>query len=145
MTKIPRANCTNNNYCSLMVKQKLSYFVMKKDKIRNEHVRGSVKVPPVRRPYGHRIMLDVPVPGKRRIGRLTTKWKDSCKRDIESVGLVKRGARPSTTSDGNVQGSILPHRDSNLLLCVTCRNEKRAYSTHKHIHIRRATIFTHYV
>ena len=50
VTKTPRANCTNNNYCSLMMKQKLSYFVTKKDKIRNEDVRGSVKVASVRKP-----------------------------------------------------------------------------------------------
>ena len=57
--------------------------VTKKDKIRNEHVRGSVKVAPVTKEitekrlkwYGHvkrrsegqvlRRMLDAPVPGKR--------------------------------------------------------------------------------
>ena len=32
-------------------------------------------------------MLDAPVPGKRRRGRQTTRWKDSCKGDRESVGL----------------------------------------------------------
>ena len=32
-------------------------------------------------------MLDVPVPGKGRRGRQTTRWKDSCKRDMERVGL----------------------------------------------------------
>ena len=32
-------------------------------------------------------MLDAPVQGKRRRGRQTTRWKDSCKRDMESVGL----------------------------------------------------------
>ena len=79
--------------------------VTKKDKIRNEHVRGSVKVASLtkkiaerrlkryehvkRREEGHvlRRMLDAPVPGKRRRGRQTTRWKDSCKRDRESVGL----------------------------------------------------------
>ena len=67
--------------------------VAKKDKIRNEHVRGSVKVAPVttkitekrlkwyrhvkRRDEGHviRRMLDAPVPGKMR-GRQKTRWKD---------------------------------------------------------------------
>ena len=62
--------------------------VRKKDKIRNEHVRGSVKVAPEsqrkgyvnwyghvrRRDEGHvqvyvKIMLCAPVPGKRRRGR----------------------------------------------------------------------------
>ena len=47
--------------------------------------------------YGHvrsreeehvlRRMLDTPVPGKRRRGRPNTRWKDSCKRDMENVGL----------------------------------------------------------
>ena len=64
----------------------------KKDKIRNEHVRGSVKVEPVttkmtekrlkwyghvkRREEGHviRRMLDAPVQGKRRRGRQTARW-----------------------------------------------------------------------
>ena len=32
-------------------------------------------------------MLDAPVPGKRREGILKTRWKDSCKRDMESAGL----------------------------------------------------------
>ena len=65
--------------------------VTTKDKMRNKHVRGSVKVAPVikkitekrlkwcghvkRREEGHvlRRMLDAPVPGKRRRGRQTTK------------------------------------------------------------------------
>ena len=38
---------------------------------------------------GHvlRRMVDVPVPGKRRRGRRETRYKDSCQRDVESVGL----------------------------------------------------------
>ena len=32
-------------------------------------------------------MLDVPVPGKRWRGRPKTRWKDSCKRDMESMAL----------------------------------------------------------
>ena len=42
-----------------------------------------------RRDEGHmlRRMLDAPVPGKRARGRHNTRWKDSCKRDMESVGL----------------------------------------------------------
>ena len=32
-------------------------------------------------------MSDAPVPGKRRRGRQKTRWKDSCKRDMESMGL----------------------------------------------------------
>ena len=79
-------------------------------KIRNEHVRGSVKVAPVTTKitekrltwydgHGHvglqrraesqvlRRMLDARVPGKRRRGRQKTMWKDLCKRHTESVGL----------------------------------------------------------
>ena len=47
--------------------------------------------------YGHvkgrdewrilRRMLDTPVPGKRRRGRQKLRWKDSCKRGMESVRL----------------------------------------------------------
>ena len=75
--------------------------VTEKDKIRNEHVRGSVKVPVAQvrknmtekrlKVYGHvkrrdeghvlRRMLDAPVPRKRRRGRKKTSWKDLCKRD----------------------------------------------------------------
>ena len=42
-----------------------------------------------RREEGHVLsrMLDAPVAGKRWRGRQTTRWKDSCKRDMESVGL----------------------------------------------------------
>ena len=67
-------------------------------------VRGSMKVAPVIKKitetrlkwYGHftrrdegnvlRRMVDAPGPGKRRRGRQKTRWKDSCKRDKESVG-----------------------------------------------------------
>ena len=55
--------------------------VTKKDKIRNEHVRGSVKV--------------APVPGNRRRGRQKTRWKDLCKIYVECVGL---GALQSKTN-----------------------------------------------
>ena len=66
--------------------------------IRNEHVRGSVA--PVtkkitdKRLKGHvlRRMLDAPVPGKIRKGCQKTRWKDSCKRDKESVGLKEEDA-----------------------------------------------------
>ena len=84
--------------------------VTKKDKIRNKHVRGSVKVAPVTKNitekrlkwYGHdkrreerhvlRRMLDAPVSGKKRRGRQKTRWKDSCKGDMEKFG-VKGGGR----------------------------------------------------
>ena len=74
------------------------YGVTKKDDIRKEHERGSVKVAPVtkkitekrlkwyghikRRDEGHVLgrMTDSQLPGKRRKGRQKTRWKDSCKR-----------------------------------------------------------------
>ena len=34
-----------------------------------------------------RRMIDAPLPGKRRRGRHKTRWKDSCKIDMESGGL----------------------------------------------------------
>ena len=37
-----------------------------------------------------RTILDAPEPGKGRRVRQKTKWKDSCKRDMESVGLNVR-------------------------------------------------------
>ena len=42
-----------------------------------------------RREEGHilRRMVDAPVPGKRQRGRQTTRWKDSCKSNMGSVGL----------------------------------------------------------
>ena len=73
-----------------------------KHKIRNEHLRGSVKVAPVTQKIteerlkwnGHvkrrdeaKIILDAPVPGKRRSWRQNTRWKDSCKIYMESVRL----------------------------------------------------------
>ena len=66
-------------------------------RIRNEHVRGSVKVAPVtkkitekrlkwyglvkRKDEGRvlRRILYAPVPGKRRRGRQKPRWKNSCK------------------------------------------------------------------
>ena len=41
-----------------------------------------------RREEGHvlRRMLDAPVPGKRRRGRQTARWKDSCKRAMKVWG-----------------------------------------------------------
>ena len=51
-----------------------------------------------RREEGHvlRRMLDAPVQGKRQRGRQKTRWKDSCKRDMESVGLKDKDALDRT-------------------------------------------------
>ena len=78
--------------------------VTKKDKIRNEHVRRTVKVAPVTKKITEKMlkwyrhvnsgderqvirMLNGQVPGQRRRGRQKTRRKDSCKRNIESMGL----------------------------------------------------------
>ena len=70
------------------------YARISKTKIRNEHVRGSVKASPVveekrRKWNGHvkmlregdvlRRMLDTPVPGKKRRGRQKTRGKNHVK------------------------------------------------------------------
>ena len=79
--------------------------VTRKDKIRNEHIRGTTKVVQASRKiterrlkwYGHvmtmeddhvvkRVMTKA-IPGKRKRGRPKTRWKDVCKRDMQTVGL----------------------------------------------------------
>ena len=79
--------------------------VTRKDKIRNEHIRGTTKVAQAPRKitertlkwYGHvmrmeedhvvkRVMTKA-IPGKRKRGRPKTRWKDVCKRDMQTVGL----------------------------------------------------------
>ena len=74
--------------------------VTRRDKIRNDHIRGTTRVVQASKKitekrlkwYGHvsrmkeehivRRMLDVEIPGKRRRGRPNLRWKDACKRDI---------------------------------------------------------------
>ena len=43
-----------------------------------------------------RRMLDVREPGKRRRGRQKIRWKDSCKRDMESLGLKEEDVLDKT-------------------------------------------------
>ena len=81
--------------------------VTRKDKIRNEHIRGTTKVAQASRKiterrlkwYGHvmrmeedhvvkRVMTKA-IPGKRKRGRPKTRWKDVCKRDMQTVGLTE--------------------------------------------------------
>ena len=80
------------------------YGVTKKDKIRNKHVKGSVKVAPVtkkitekrlmwyghvkRRDEGHalRRMLDVHVGVPGEMEKRKTRWKDLCKRKVKRGG-----------------------------------------------------------
>ena len=75
------------------------------DKIRNEHIRGTTKVVQASRKimerrlkwYGHvmrmeedhvvRRVMTKAIPGKRKRGRPKTRWKDVCKRDMQTVGL----------------------------------------------------------
>ena len=79
--------------------------VTRKDKIRNEHIRGTTKVVQASRKiterrlkwYGHvmrmeedhvvRRVMTKTIPGKRKRGRPKTRWKDVCKRDMQTVGL----------------------------------------------------------
>ena len=79
--------------------------VTRRDKVCNEHIRGTTRVVQSSNKitekrlkwYGHerrmkeehigRRMLDVDIPGKRRIGRPHLQWKDACKRDTTEVGL----------------------------------------------------------
>ena len=79
--------------------------VTRKDKIRNEHIRGTTKVVQASRMiterrlkwYGHvmrmeedhvvRRVMTKAIPGKRKRGRPKTRWKDVCKRDMQTVGL----------------------------------------------------------
>ncbi len=86
------------------------FGVSRKDKIRNEHNRGTSRVVQASKNitekrlkwYGHvrrmkeeqivRRMLDVDIPGKRRRGRPNLRWKDACKRDMTQAGLKEVNA-----------------------------------------------------
>ena len=79
--------------------------VTRKDKIRNEHIRGTTRVAQASKKiterrliwYGHvmrrdgehilRKVLRTDIPGKRKRGRPKTRWKDACQRDLKSTGL----------------------------------------------------------
>ena len=64
--------------------------VTRKDKIRNEHIRGTTRVAQASKKitersliwYGHVMRADIP--GKRKRGRLKKRWKDACQRDLQS-------------------------------------------------------------
>ena len=84
--------------------------VTRRDKIRNEHIRGTTRVGQASKKitekrlkwYGHvrrmkeehivRRMLDVDPPRKRRRGRPSLRWKDACKRDMTQAGLKEDNA-----------------------------------------------------
>ena len=79
--------------------------VTRKDKIRNEHIRGTTRVAQASKKiterrlnwYGHvmrrdgehilRKVLRADIPGKRKRGRPKTRWKDACQRHFKSTGL----------------------------------------------------------
>ena len=79
--------------------------VTRKDKIRNEHIRGTTRVGQASKKtterrlnwYGHvmrrdgehilRRVLRADIPGKRKRGRSKTRWKDACQRDLKSTEL----------------------------------------------------------
>ena len=87
-----------------------STFKTRRDKIRNEHIRGTTRVVQASKKitekrlkwYGHvrrmkeehivRRMLDVDIPAKRRRGRPNLRWKDACKRDMTQAGLKEDNA-----------------------------------------------------
>ena len=78
---------------------------MRKDKIRNEHIRSTVKVEQLGmkmregrlRWYGHvmrrdqeyvgRKMMEMELPGKRRRGRPKRRFLDAVKEDMQEVGV----------------------------------------------------------
>ena len=84
--------------------------VTRRGKIRNEHIRVTTRVVQASKKitekrlkwYGHvrrmkeehivRRMLDVDIPGKRRRGRPSLRWKDACKRDMTQAGLKEENA-----------------------------------------------------
>ena len=77
----------------------------RRDKVRNEHIRGTLKITPISnkvkesrlRWYGHvkrreaehpiRKVLDMDLPGRRRTGRPKLRWIDCVKRDMSAVGM----------------------------------------------------------
>ena len=104
--------------------------VTRKDKSRNEHIRGTTRVAQASKKiterrfnwYGHvmrrdgehilRKVLRADIPGKRKRGRPKTRWKDACQRDLKRSGLRRRTGRcgeerssviPATLHDGKKQ------------------------------------------
>ena len=49
-----------------------------------------------------RRVLDAPVPGKRRRGGQQTRRKDSCRRDMESVGLKEEDVLDRTKEECSI-------------------------------------------
>ena len=80
--------------------------VTRKDKIRNEYVRGTAKIAKLGdklrnvrlRWYGHvkrkedyvgKRMIEMAVPGRRKRGRLRRRWMDLVREDMERVGAME--------------------------------------------------------
>ena len=77
----------------------------RKDKIRNEHIRGTTRVAQASKKITERILnghghvmrrdgehilrkvMRAAIPGKRKRGRPKTRWKDACQRDLKSTAL----------------------------------------------------------
>ena len=82
----------------------------RKDKVRNEHVRGTLKVAPIStkvkenrlRWYGHikrreaehpiRKMMDMELPGRRRVGRPKLQWIHCIRREMDRLELSEEDA-----------------------------------------------------
>ena len=113
--------------------------VTRKDKIRNEHIRGTTIVVQASRKiterrlkwYGHvmrmeedhvvRRVMTKAIPGKRKRGRPKTRWKDVCKRDMQTglTGKRRSTTRAATPDDGNSQRKRRRRMGLTLNLCRT--------------------------
>ena len=101
--------------------------VTRKDKIRNEHIRGTTRVAQASKKiterrlnwYGHVMRRDGEhilrkvvradirgLPGKRKRGRPKTRWKDACQRDLKSTGLRVGWRR--TGRCGEEKSAVIP-------------------------------------
>ena len=56
-------------------------------------------------------MVDTPVPGNRQRGRQKTRWKDSCKRDLESLGLKREDVLDRTKWKRDMESVGLKRED----------------------------------
>ena len=86
------------------------FGLTRRDKVRNEHVRGTLKIAPISnkvkenrlRWYGHikrreaehpiRKVMDMEIPGRRRPGRPRLRWIDCVRRDMGGLGLSEDDA-----------------------------------------------------
>ena len=84
--------------------------VTRKDKVKNKHIRGTLKIAPISskvkenrlRWYGHmkrreaehpiRRVMNMEIPGRRRPGRPKLRWIDCVRRDMDRLGLEESDA-----------------------------------------------------